>query len=298
MHAIIHKKMGLRSISHHICILLWLLVSACHTKNHATHVMPWENGAICIAAHRGGYELEYEDQAPENSIANIKNAINHGFDIYESDLRRTSDGRFIIMHDATLDRTTNGTGRVDTLSWNAINQYLLTFSGGELTTEKIPLLEDFLLPSQGKIMFKFDYKAHNKYLPELIDALIKLNLNEQIILRFSYDQNIINEIKQYDLDDIPHILFRVESLAQFQELKENFKPKMISIVTRNNEFNQEHLQIIALADQADILIEVHSFHDNDDNREHYWAKQIALPINIFHTQKPLLFQEFLNRKKP
>ncbi len=99
----------------------------------------------------------------------------------------------------------------------------------------------------------------------------------------------------YNSDDIPIILFRVKNLAQYEELKRTFNPKMISIFERKV-FTQEHLQIIDMASKENIIVEAHTFGNAKKNREDYWAEQIKLPITIFHTNKPILFQEFLKRQ--
>lgn len=60
-----------------------------------------------IVSHRGAALL-----APENTLAGIEAAVQTGADFVEIDLRRTKDGRAILMHDPTVDRTTNGMGWV------------------------------------------------------------------------------------------------------------------------------------------------------------------------------------------
>src|SRR5258707_15216110 len=62
---------------------------------------------IMVIAHRGEH-LHH----PENTMAAFQAAIDAGADYFELDVRTTSDGKFVIMHDNTLDRTTNGTGEV------------------------------------------------------------------------------------------------------------------------------------------------------------------------------------------
>ena len=250
---------------------------------------------IYIAAHRGGYENDFEEKAPENSIANIQNAINHGFEIYESDVERTSDGVFIIMHDPTIDRTTNGSGEVAKMTIEELKKYRLTYINGEVSSEKIPLFEEFIFKGDGKIIFKIDFKPELKYLNELLEQIKNLKLQDRIILRFKYKKEIVNALANYNSDDMPIILFRIKNLAQYEELRSTFNPKMISIFERK-EFTQEHLQIIELASKENIIVEVHTFGNAKKNREDYWADQIKLPITIFHTNKPILFQEFLNRQ--
>lgn len=62
---------------------------------------------VLVVAHRGDWRY-----APENSLAAIEHSIDVGVDVVEIDLQLTKDSVLVVMHDATLDRTTTGTGRV------------------------------------------------------------------------------------------------------------------------------------------------------------------------------------------
>ncbi|CAG8789866.1 10536_t:CDS:2, partial [Dentiscutata erythropus] len=87
----------------------------------------------CVG-HRG-YPAKY----PENTFVSLEQAINIGAEGIESDVRLTKDGQVIIMHDTTLDRTTNGTGSVDEKYWNGYIEYLVTENN-----EKVPKLQEVL----------------------------------------------------------------------------------------------------------------------------------------------------------
>jgi len=86
-----------------------------------------------IMAHRGGF-VETE----ENTLEAYKFAIEHGVDIIECDPKRTKDGKWIIMHDETLDRTTVRSGRYDELTMAEYRD--LRTKGGS----PIPTLEEVL----------------------------------------------------------------------------------------------------------------------------------------------------------
>ncbi len=86
-------------------------------------------------AHRGGVASGY----PENTLATFRRAIEQGVDAIEIDLRGTKDGRIVIMHDETVDRTTDGTGKVADLTLAELRA--LDAGGGE----KIPTYEEVLL---------------------------------------------------------------------------------------------------------------------------------------------------------
>ena len=246
-----------------------------------------------IAAHRGGYENDFKDKAPENSIANVQNAINHGFDIYESDIQRTSDGKFIIMHDPTIDRTTNGTGEVSKMTSEEIRDYHLKYKNGKISDQKIPFLADLISKGDDKIIFKIDYKPDTKYLGDLLEEIKELGFQDRVILRFFYKRKTAVMLAKYDKADLPTILFRIKTIKQYKELMSIYEPKMISI-NQKKEFTEENLQIIEMASQDGLIIEAHTFYNKKkDKEELLWDEQVKLPINIFHTKKPQLFQAYL-----
>ncbi|HEY9117031.1 MAG TPA: glycerophosphodiester phosphodiesterase family protein [Roseivirga sp.] len=101
---------------------------------------------VKVVAHRGDWK-----NAPENSFMGLKNCIDMGVDMIEIDLAMTKDSVLVLMHDETLDRTTNGKGPIREWTLDALQALNLTLSDGTLTSEKIPTFEDFLLQSKGKI---------------------------------------------------------------------------------------------------------------------------------------------------
>ncbi len=90
---------------------------------------------MIIFGHRGA--PGYPRQA-ENTRASFKKALQCGATGLEFDVRRCGDGRLVVIHDDTIDRTTNGRGRVDQLSYDELRQ----FDAG--SGEPIPLLADVL----------------------------------------------------------------------------------------------------------------------------------------------------------
>ena len=85
------------------------------------------------AAHRGA-----SAQYPENTLLAFRKAIEQGLDMLEFDVRCTADAHLIVMHDLTLERTTNGHGNVNDHNLQEIRQ----FDAGQ--GEKIPLLEEVI----------------------------------------------------------------------------------------------------------------------------------------------------------
>ncbi|PAT06342.1 glycerophosphodiester phosphodiesterase [Corynebacterium hadale] len=104
---------------------------------------PW------IAAHRGQWR-----DFPENSIPGFLAAIRDGANILETDIRRTADGHLVLMHDPTVDRTTNGTGEVADLTLEQIKQLRLRQSLGNgpsaITSYEVPTLDELLDAVKGE----------------------------------------------------------------------------------------------------------------------------------------------------
>ena len=70
-----------------------------------------------VVSHRG-----IAGSAPENTLAALRQASHHGVQFIEIDVRRSADGTIVLMHDQTVDRTTNGHGRTGELTWDEISQ--------------------------------------------------------------------------------------------------------------------------------------------------------------------------------
>jgi glycerophosphoryl diester phosphodiesterase len=89
---------------------------------------------LVFIAHRGGIV----EGKPENTLAAFEAAIDEGIRVIEIDLRATRDGHIVILHDATLDRTTNGRGPVSEMTLAEIRQ--LDAGGGQ----RVPTFEEVL----------------------------------------------------------------------------------------------------------------------------------------------------------
>jgi glycerophosphoryl diester phosphodiesterase len=134
------------------------------------------NNYVFVAAHRGDWRY-----APENSLPAIENTIKMGVDIVELDIQRTKDGRFILMHDATLDRTTTGKGKVSDWTLDSIQTLRLRNGCAIKTKEKIPTLEEALLLMKGRILVNLD-KA-DRYFDDIFLLLEKTGTTKQIIMK-------------------------------------------------------------------------------------------------------------------
>lgn len=137
-------------------------------------------------AHRGaaGY-------APENTMAAFQKGVDMKADYIEIDVQQTKDGELVVIHDVTLDRTTNGTGYVKDHTLEEIRQLDAgSYFAPEFAGEKVPTFEEVLDEFRGKTGILIELKA-TYYYPgieqKVADALKERNMhlpnNEKIIVQ-------------------------------------------------------------------------------------------------------------------
>ncbi|MFN2290999.1 MAG: glycerophosphodiester phosphodiesterase [Anaerolineae bacterium] len=92
-----------------------------------------------VMAHRGN-----QVACPENTLAAFRRAIDEGADILETDLHLTADGTLVCIHDASVDRTTDGRGDVADLGLHEIKGLSAAYGRPEFVDERIPTLAELL----------------------------------------------------------------------------------------------------------------------------------------------------------
>ena len=108
-----------------------------------------------VIAHRGA-----SSYAPENTVPAFDLAIQMGADGLETDIRATSDGVLVLLHDAEVGRTTDGQGPVADLSWEQVSQldagswFAPRFAGARIMT-----LDEFLERYGGRLSLALEVKA-------------------------------------------------------------------------------------------------------------------------------------------
>lgn len=112
------------------------------------------DGIPLVSAHRGGPRKDY----PENCFATFENTLRHTPALLEIDPRFTKDGEIVLMHDQTLDRTTNGHGKVSDHTLAELKKLRLKDTEGNLTDYRIPTLDEALQWAKGKTILVIDEK--------------------------------------------------------------------------------------------------------------------------------------------
>lgn len=132
-----------------------------------------------IIAHRGA-----SAHAPENTLAAFQLAVDHQADGIELDVMLSKDGQIVVIHDDTVDRTTNGSGHVKDMT----REELKTLDAGQ--GQKIPSLDEVLDHFGGQIFINIELKNYGSVfdaLPIKVAALVKKHGLEKSVMVSSFN---------------------------------------------------------------------------------------------------------------
>ena len=154
-----------------------------------------------IFAHRGA-----SAHAPENTLASFELALSQGADAIELDVNLSADGEVVIIHDSTVDRTTNGHGRVAQLSLTELRSLDAgSFFSEKYHGEKIPLLKEVFEAIGKKIFINIELKNYAVPCDPLVDrvcALVKKHSMEKRIIFSSFLASNLKKAKRL-LPEVP-----------------------------------------------------------------------------------------------
>lgn len=108
-------------------------------------------GMRIASSHRGAGAPSHV--APENTLSAIRAAIALGADLVEMDVRPTSDGTLVLMHDASVERTTTGTGDVSSMTLAEVQALTLRTEGfrGDFSCDRVPTFAEALALADGRV---------------------------------------------------------------------------------------------------------------------------------------------------
>lgn len=270
-----------------------------------------DDDRVMVIAHRACWRL-----GPENSLLAIEECIRLGVDMVEIDVSRTSDGHLVVVHDRTVDRTTDGTGFVAEKALEEIQELRLKEGAGgddaPLTDHRVPTLEEALLAAKGRILVNLDMKAdvYTQSL-ELLEktgtldqVLVKMNalpdeerLRSAAFLGKTYFMPIVRECREEYEETCS------ESLSQVVPQYAPYDPVAYEVVFQNEDYLTEGVEAI-LAEDARVwvntLAPVHAAgHVDDGNLEDpdsSWGHLIGLDVDMIQTDRPQLLMEYLESR--
>lgn len=151
---------------------------------------------MLVIAHRGA-----SGHAPENTLAAFKRAVALGATFIETDLQLTRDSRFVAMHDATVNRTTNGQGKVHDLTMAELRRLDAgSWFGSEFAGERIPTLDDILeFSKKHDVVFYLELKPGGSWGGEhaLVGALRESGEIPRSVV-ISFDADILARLRKIE----------------------------------------------------------------------------------------------------
>ena len=141
---------------------------------------------VFVVSHRADWR-----NFPENSLEAIESAIQMGVDIVELDVRRTVDGELVVCHDGSINRTTNGKGKVSELTLEYIRSRYLRAGHGATTRYKMPTLAEALDLCNGRVLINLD-KAVNYY-DQIMEMLVERKMADQVIMKSTKSPEAMKE---------------------------------------------------------------------------------------------------------
>lgn len=167
----------MRNIVLFVCLLAAIVSSAQDRVSQIRKkLLNFDEKTVMVASHRGDWR-----NFPENSLEAIESAIKMGVDIVEIDLQRTKDGELILMHDATLDRTSTGTGMIADTTLAYIKTLKLRNGCNIRTKHNVPPLREALKLAKGRVMLNLD-KA-DRYFEQVYELMKETGTTKQIVMK-------------------------------------------------------------------------------------------------------------------
>ena len=142
-------------------------------------------------AHRGASGAGL---APENTLAAFEKAIQIGVDVLEIDVHSTRDGQIVVLHDASLERTTDRRGLVRELSLEQVRRADAgSWFGSEFKREKIPLLEEVLELARHRALLLIEIKAD--FITErILQIIASMRAEEQVVVQ-AFNPQTVQRVK-------------------------------------------------------------------------------------------------------
>jgi len=151
---------------------------------------------VLVIAHRGA-----SGNAPENTMAAFRKAVALGATFIETDLQLSRDARFVAIHDATLNRTTNGQGAVHDMTLAELRKLDAgSWFGSEFAGERIPTLEEILeFSKKNDVVFYLELKPAGSWGGEhaLIGALRESREIPRAVV-ISFDASIVLSLRKIE----------------------------------------------------------------------------------------------------
>ncbi|WP_158795564.1 glycerophosphodiester phosphodiesterase family protein [Pedobacter sp. L105] len=258
---------------------------------------------VLVAAHRGDWR-----DAPENSLQAYQHAILMGVDMIEIDLHKTSDGVIVIMHDGTIDRTTDGKGKVSDYTYEQIEKFHLKNGLGRVTRNTIPTLEEVMLLAKGKVMVNLDKSL--PYYQEAYEILKKTGTLKQALFKSESPYEEVKKRYPELIDSITYMavvdLDKPDAKQVIEDYQKAIKPVAFEVIFKkdtsalltNNQWINAHGSKIWI---NSLWASLNGGHEDDlafedNNTKDSWDWIINHGATVIQTDHPRELLAYLRKK--
>lgn len=272
---------SIKPFNHLFAILLLFngaMVLSAPTENQKSHFRKPKN-KVYVIAHRGAHT-----DLPENSLMAYQKAIDIGCDFVEIDVRTTKDGKFVSIHNSSVDEYEKGkSGKINNMTLDETEAIDIgSIVNPKFKNTRIPTFDEILQLCRGKIGIYLDLK--DAPIPELI----------KLIQKYGMEQDIVWYISATDIEKIRSVADLCPACYPMPD------PGSKDI---NYILNQIHASVIA-TDMSHLtkklVKDTHKnsamvFTDDDKETDSEWAKILDMNIDGIQTDKPEELISFLKK---
>lgn len=259
---------------------------------------------VTIVAHRGDWRNH-----PENSIPAFKSCIDMGIDMIEIDVQRTKDGKLILMHDRTVDRCTNGKGKIENMTYDEIQKLRLRPQhNASATRNHIPTLEEVLVLCKGKILINID-KGYD-YFQQVYELLEKTGTTDQVIIKSGYSLDKVKKENGSVLDKVIYMpIVNLNDKNAERSLDEFISIHPVAIECCIGKFDANVDRMLQKIHDAGIKIWINSIwaslcdgHDDDravelGEPDQSWGWILERGGSVIQTDRPQPLLQYLKKHK-
>ncbi len=254
-----------------------------------------------VMAHQGGADL-----APSNTMAAFRNAAQMGVDVLELDVHTTKDGVVVVIHDATVDRTTNGVGSVHDLTLSELQKldagYRFSPDNGQTFPFRgqgvaIPTLQE-VLSAFPALRINIEIKQANPPMEQAVAELIQQAGAQNRVLVVASNQDVIERFRAL-MPDVATGASESEVrgffYAQTLRVSAFYRPTADALQVPENFGNIQVLSphFVQAAHAREVAVHAWTINDPEAMR-----RLLAMGVDGIITDRPDLALEVLGRKAP
>ena len=291
-------------------IFLIAAIAACialHAQKKARNLIEELNNPkskkVLVVSHRGDWR-----NAPENSLQAFRNCIGMNADMIEIDLKKTKDGQLVLMHDNTINRTTNGKGKPSDYTLEELRKLRLRNGIQMVTAHQIPTLEEVLNLTKGKILINID-KGYD-FFKDVYALLVKTGTVDQVVIKSGFPYEKVKAENGDVLDKViymPIVSLDKPGAEEFIDGYKAMKPVAIECCFR--EVTPEVLRLLKKVRDNGSKIWVNSMwpslnagHDDDravelGQKDETWGWLLEQGASLIQTDRPQELIKYLKKHK-